>query len=88
MEVNAVDKCKLIREISAVEFAAWELHLYLDTHPCDEKALEMQRKYVKRAKELREEYAECYGPLNYKEGSGLEWVKNPWPWEYMKECDC
>ena len=52
MEVNAVDKCKLMREISAVEFA------------------------------------ECYGPLNYKEGSGLKWVKNPWPWEYIKECDC
>ena len=55
MEVNAVDKCKLMREISAVEFAAWELHLYLDTHPCDEKALEMQQKYVERAKELRKE---------------------------------
>lgn len=87
MEVSAVDKCKLMREISAVEFAAWELHMYLDTHPCDEKALEMQRKYVERAKELREEYEECYGPLNYKAGSGAAWVKNPWPWEYM-ECDC
>ena len=44
-----MDKCKLMREISAVEFAAWELHLYLDTHPCDEKALEMQQNYVERA---------------------------------------
>lgn len=83
-----MDKCKLMRKISAVEFAAWELHLYLDTHPCDKKALEMQRKYAERAEELREEYVESYGPLNYKEGSGKSWVKNPWPWEYMKECDC
>lgn len=87
MEVSALDKCKLMREISAVEFAAWELHMYLNTHPCDEKALEMKKKYVDRAKELREEYEECYGPLNYKSGSGAEYVKNPWPWEYM-ECDC
>ncbi len=87
MEVNVVNKCKLMREISAVEFAAWELHMYLDTHPCDEKALDMQKKYVERAKELREEYNERFGPLNYKEGSGCDWIKNPWPWEYM-ECDC
>ena len=52
MGVNAVDKCKLMRELSSVKFAAWELHLYLDTHPCDEKALEMHKKYTERAKEL------------------------------------
>lgn len=82
-----MDKCKLLREISAVEFAAWELHLYLNTHPCDEKALEMKKKYIMRADELRSEYEECYGSLNYRTGSGKEYVKNPWPWEYM-ECDC
>lgn len=83
-----MDKCKLMRELSSVKFAVWELHLYLDTHPCDEKALEMHKKYSKRAKELTEEYEECYGPLTHKSDSGLEWVKNPWPWEYVKECDC
>ncbi len=82
-----MDKCKLLREISAVEFAAWELHLYLDTHVCDEKALDMKKKYSKRAKELREEYEEKFGGLNYTTASGAVWLKNPWPWEY-KECDC
>lgn len=85
MEGNALNKNKLLREISAVEFAAWELHLYLDTHPYDDKALEMQKKYVNRANELRTEFAECFGPLNYKEGSGADWLTNPWPWEYVKE---
>ena len=37
--------------------------------------------------ELKEEYEECFGPLTHKSGSGFEWVKDPWPWEY-KECDC
>lgn len=87
MGVNVVDKCKLMRELSSVKFAAWELHLYLDTHPCDEKALEMHKKYTERAKELIAEYEECFGPLTHKSGSGLAWVENPWPWEYM-ECDC
>ena len=87
MEVSAVDKCKLLREISAVNFAAWELHLYLDTHPCDEKAIEMHRKYSERAKELKKEYEECFGPLTHKSGSGYVWIKDPWPWEYV-ECGC
>jgi len=82
-----VDRCKLMRELSAVQFAAWELHLYLDTHPCDEKALEMHKKYTERAMELREEYEECFGPLTHTTESGLAWIKNPWPWDYM-ECDC
>lgn len=87
MEVSAVDKCKLLREISAVSFAAWELHLYLDTHPCDEKAIEMHKKYSERAMELKEEYEEYFGPLTHKAGSGLVWIKDPWPWEYT-ECGC
>ena len=87
MEVSAVDKCKLLREISAVSFAAWELHLYLDTHPCDEKAIEMHKKYSERAIELKNEYEECYGPLTHKSGSGCVWIKDPWPWEYT-ECGC
>lgn len=82
-----MNKCKIMRELSAVNFAAWELHLYLDTHPCDEKALEMHRKYSERAKELKEEYEECFGPLTHDSSSGLAWIKNPCPWEYM-ECDC
>lgn len=82
-----MDRCKLMRELSAVQFAAWELHIYLDTHPCDEKAMEMHRKYTERAMELREEYEECFGPLTHTAASGAEWIKNPWPWEYM-ECDC
>lgn len=87
MEVNAVARNKLLKELSAVQFAAWELHLYLDTHKCDEKAMEMHKKYVERAKELTAEFEECFGPLNHESGSGAAWIKNPWPWEFM-ECDC
>lgn len=82
-----MDKMSLLKELSAVEFAAWELHLYLDTHKCDEKAMEMHQKYSARAKELKREYEELCGPLTHKTESGKEWVKDPWPWEY-KECDC
>lgn len=87
MEMCAVDKLSILKELSAVEFAAWELHLYLDTHKCDEKALTMSKKYKNRANELRAEYEQLCGPISYATGSGEDWIKGPWPWEY-KECGC
>ena len=50
------EKAKLMQCLSAEKFAAWELHLYLDTHPCDKTAQRMHEKHMARAKELREEY--------------------------------
>lgn len=82
-----MDKTKLLRELSAAEFAAWELHLYLDTHKCDEKAMDMYEKYARRAAELKLEYEESCGPISSDFAAGAEWIKNPWPWDY-KECDC
>lgn len=80
-------KCMLLREISRIQFAAWELHLYLDTHQCDEKAMAMSKKYSERARELLKEYEDCYGPLTAGSQSGSEWLADPWPWD-VKECDC
>ncbi len=67
----------------AAAFAAWELRLYLNTHPNDKEALALFRKLCKEAED--ENYAttfltdECCT-------SGWNWVKNPWPWEY--DCNC
>ena len=36
---------KLLRSLSSVQFALWELHLYLNTHPNDLSALAMHEKY-------------------------------------------
>ena len=57
------DRKRLLNRISATQFAAWELHMYLDTHPCDRTANEMFRKYTDEAKMLRREYESKYGPL-------------------------
>lgn len=81
------NRCKLMREMSSAQFAAWDLHLYLDTHKCDEKALEMKEKYTECAKKLMEEYEKCFGPLVHTTESGKAWLADPWPWEFM-ECDC
>ena len=51
------DKCKddtrreLINKIKCYQFAVVELALYLDTHPEDEKALCLHKKYCKELKD-------------------------------------
>ncbi len=72
---------KLLRKLSSVQFALWELHLYLNTHPNDMSALAMHEKYELQLRKIRAEYEENYGPLTPKRGEGIEWLKNPWPWD-------
>ena len=54
---------QLLDRIDQVSFAVNDMNLYLDTHPCDEKALVYCRELVQERKKLLKEYAEMYGPL-------------------------
>lgn len=78
---------KLLRNLSSAQFAVWELHLYLDTHPSDMQAASMLAQYEKKCTALMAEYEENYGPLTPKFAQGVEWLKNPWPWETGGACD-
>lgn len=75
------ERRKLMLALSAEQFATWELHLYLDTHPADKKARQMHEKHAARAAELREEYECKFGSLSPAMGEGCDWLKDPWPWE-------
>ncbi len=70
-----------MRQLCAADFALWELHLYLDTHPEDLQMLALYKKYEAKAIVLRREYEEKFGPLTTQSGQGVEWLKNPWPWD-------
>ena len=78
---------KLLKKVSVAQFAAWELHMYLDTHPCDRTANEMFRKYTSEARALKREYEEKYGPLTIQNSEEADWLYNPWPWETERGCD-
>ena len=82
------DRKKLLMRLSATQFAAWELHMYLDTHPCDRAANEMFRKYVKETEMLKAEYEKNYGPLTVSASYEADWLNDPWPWENQGSCDC
>ena len=75
--------CELRREmmnqIRAYDFAITELGLYLDTHPDDQKALCLHRKYAKEVKELKDKYQKVFGPLTiYYPCHKWRWLEEPW----------
>lgn len=72
---------KLLRSLSSVQFALWELHLYLNTHPQDMEALALHEQYEIKYMKLKAEFEENFGPLSSTSGEGIEWLKNPWPWD-------
>ena len=57
VEENTIDCCardEMLQQIKCHNFAIIELALYLDTHPDDDKALCLHRRYCKEFKELKD----------------------------------
>ncbi len=78
-----MNRTELLKQLSALDFMAVDLHLYLDTHPCDREALMRYNNTVAQANMLRSMYERAYGPLySYRSCSGYpwQWINNPWPW--------
>jgi len=74
----------LLKKLSMACFAAWELQIYLDTHPNDARAQNRYNQYKATAKQLTDEFEEKYGPLTAGDtygDSSWEWINSPWPWE-------
>lgn len=84
---NAVEK-----RIGAYKFALYDLGLYLDSHPCDQQAMQLREVYKTRLCQLIDEYEQHYGKwINTTadvQDSWAEWVKDPWPWDGMKGDGC
>ena len=77
------DRIKLLKEISTVDFAMIELHLFLDTHPDDNAASAKLEEYKLKSKELTREYEKKYGPLsaNSRNADRWAWISSYWPWD-------
>jgi len=61
----------------ALSFAAWEVRLHLNTHPCDERALALYRDLCSQME--KPSYACVFAGCNQ---NGWNWLDDPWPWEY------
>ncbi len=80
-----MNKAELTKKLAAADFALWDLHLYLDTHPGDLNAVGLHNKLQKNALMLRAEYESAFGKLTAFDAQGVEWLCDPWPWE---KCGC
>ncbi len=79
-----MDREELLKQLTALDFAAVDLQLYLDTHPDDAEALEKYNNAVMQADALRAEYENMYGPLfsfRSLEYQQFNWIDKPWPWQ-------
>lgn len=76
---------KMLKEIMALEFMVIELNLYLNTHPCDQKALMILVNTAQRQRMARENYERMYGPLTASASRSFPWpwIQSPWPWEHQ-----
>ena len=61
----------------ALSFAAWEVRLYLNTHPNDQRALALYHDLCRQAGEPS--YACAFSGSNHR---AWNWLDDPWPWEY------
>ena len=81
---QAKNKQELFSWINKVSFMAYDMALYLDTHPDDQKALEFFEKYSQMRRQALDTYAAQYGPLNMDvidHDDHWYWATQPWPWE-------
>lgn len=83
MNQDNMTSCELLEQIRALMFVVNDLALYLDTHPCDMRALNAHREYSEKLINLKNMYQAQYGPLSiYNPVNSWEnLINTPWPWE-------
>jgi len=81
----AMNRNELMLRIQALEFTAVDLNLYLDTHPCDARALADYNQAAAALAQTIAAYEQMYGPLaNFGRSQSCgrwAWIEQPWPWE-------
>lgn len=80
---------KLFRQINSYRFMAWELHIFLDTHPNNCEAAQKLEQTRIKTDELVRKYEDAYGPMGEMSSntSRWAWISGPWPWEIEEEAD-
>lgn len=83
-----MSKKELLKKISEVGFAIYDLNLFLDTHPHCEEALKLFKSLAFTLESLKTSYQAKYGPLEAMYSSDktpFEWVSENQKWPWQKE---
>ena len=77
------ERSRWLNRLASYDFAAAELHIYLETHPDDVNAADALRYYETEGAKLRRAYEEKFGPLSPTNinGNRWAWIADPWPWD-------
>ena len=83
-------KYELMCQIQQASFAAYDLQLYLDTHPDCKEALELYTQLNATVASLRQDYENYYGPLKASSSPNevpFKWADTcyEWPWSKVWE---
>lgn len=81
MEQNKFDTLK---QLQSYNFAAYDMLLYLDTHPDDKQAFTLFKSLAEKTKSLKTDYEKKFGPLtpySVAVSDSFDWLGSPWPWE-------
>ena len=81
-------KNELFERIRELSFAAYDLQLYPDTHPMDEKALELFTKINATLSSAVMDFENQYGPLNAGSSPNtvpFKWVADDYDWPWVKK---
>lgn len=84
MNPTMMSKEQKMQAVRETGFALIDAGLFLDTHPCDEKALDYFSKYQQMHKEAVRDYENHCGPITISGVNtcdGWTWTDGPWPWE-------
>jgi spore coat protein JB len=75
---------KMLNDLQALEFTTFDFHLYLDTHPNDQRALAEYARAHCEAERVKDMYTASFGPLTAEDSINQpcwRWIEEPWPWE-------
>lgn len=79
------NKNMLLKEIQQLAFRMYDLGLFLDTHPREERAIALYNTTLNKYKTMVSNFEKLYGPLSLKSDelgcSEWKWINGPWPWE-------
>lgn len=80
-----MEREEMLSRLTALDFMAVDMALYLDTHPYDKEGIAIYNEVLKEADKARAIYEENVGPLcSYRSMSNedkFKWCDNPWPWQ-------
>ena len=90
---NGNNREQILKRLNESSFAVNELTLYLDTHPEDERAMQMFRENMMTRTSCLNEYARNFGPLTIDTADDTasrswQWMQQPWPWEGQPKGGC